>query len=47
MTKLLALAATAAALATTAVAATAAFPKIIALPDGFRPEGIAIAGEQF
>ncbi len=47
MTKLLALAATAAALATTAVAATAAFPKLIALPDGFQPEGIAIAGEHF
>jgi sugar lactone lactonase YvrE len=36
-----------AALATTAVAGGSAFPQRIELPDGFQPEGIAIAGGQF
>ncbi len=37
----------AATLAASAVAATNAFPARIDLPDGFQPEGIAIAGQQF
>lgn len=44
---LLAVGAIAAILATVVTAATTAFPSRIELPDGFQPEGIAIAGEQF
>ncbi len=47
MTRLLLVLATAATFAATAVAATSAFPTRIDLPDGFQPEGIAIAGESF
>lgn len=43
----LVLAATTAIAATTAAAGGSAFPKRIDLPDGFQPEGIATAGEQF
>jgi hypothetical protein len=44
---LLAVGALAAIVVTSATAATTAFPSRIALPDGFQPEGIATAGEQF
>jgi len=44
---LLAVGAIAAILATAVTAATTAFPSRIDLPDGFQPEGIATAGEQF
>jgi sugar lactone lactonase YvrE len=44
---LVALIATAAVLAATAAAGEAQFPQRIELPDGFQPEGIAIAGGQF
>jgi sugar lactone lactonase YvrE len=44
---LLAVGAIAAILATAVTAATSAFPSRIDLPDGFQPEGIATAGEQF
>jgi sugar lactone lactonase YvrE len=52
MSRLLLVFVAAAALAASAVAASAiagsdAFPKRIDLPDGFQPEGIAIAGERF
>ncbi|HEU0248576.1 MAG TPA: hypothetical protein VFR38_15980 [Gaiellaceae bacterium] len=48
MTRLSLLLALAAAITTSAIAATdATFPKRIDLPDGFRPEGIANADEQF
>jgi sugar lactone lactonase YvrE len=44
---LLAVGALAAIVATAVTAATTAFPSRIDLPDGFQPEGIATAGEQF
>jgi sugar lactone lactonase YvrE len=44
---LLAVGALAAIVATSVMAATTAFPARIDLPDGFQPEGIATAGEQF
>jgi sugar lactone lactonase YvrE len=44
---LLAVGALAAIVATSVTAATTAFPSRIDLPDGFQPEGIATAGEQF
>ena len=44
---LLVLAAATAIAATSAAAGGSAFPKKIDLPDGFQPEGIATAGEQF
>jgi sugar lactone lactonase YvrE len=44
---LLVLTMVAALLATTAGAAGSAFPERVELPDGFQPEGIAIAGTQF
>jgi len=48
MTRLLLVLTTIAALmATTAAAGGSAFPQRIELPDGFQPEGIAIAGTQF
>ena len=49
MTKLLAILTTLAAVFAASASATsdAAFPKRIDLPDGFQPEGIAIAGQRF
>ncbi|MGH3132962.1 MAG: SMP-30/gluconolactonase/LRE family protein [Gaiellaceae bacterium] len=48
MTRLLLVVATIAAVAaTTAAAGGSAFPQRIALPNGFQPEGIAVAGQQF
>ncbi len=48
MTRTLVLALTVAAtLTASALATTTAFPAQIALPNGFQPEGIAIAGQQF
>jgi sugar lactone lactonase YvrE len=47
MTRILLALAAAAMLVTSAAGAQGAFPNRIDLPDGFQPEGIAIAGEQF
>ena len=47
MTRLLLVLAGIAAVATSVAGAQNAFPSRIDLPDGFQPEGIAIAGEQF
>ena len=47
MTRAFLIAVAVATLAGSALAAPAAFPSRIDLPDGFQPEGIAIAGEQF
>lgn len=47
MTRLLLTAAAVASIAVSVAAAQSAFPSRIDLPDGFQPEGIATAGEQF
>lgn len=47
MTRLLLALVAVAAVATSVAGAQGAFPSRIDLPDGFQPEGIAIAGEQF
>lgn len=47
MTRLLVVLAALAAVATSVAGAQNAFPNRIDLPDGFQPEGIAVAGQQF
>ena len=47
MTRLLLVATTVAAVLTSVAGAQTAFPSRIDLPNGFRPEGITVAGEQF
>ena len=47
MTRLLLVVAAIAALVTSVAGAQSAFPSRIDLPNGFQPEGIAIAGDQF